>query len=142
MTRRSAILTNLLLSLPMMTGLLGAAPSASAQTNRMTITIPFEFLIGNHHLAAGFYSVERISDNALLVRNNKSSRGVLFPVGIEQGPALESRSYLTFLRDGRSTYLKQASFAGTSLHMDTGAKVKRGQEYAGATPSTIEVASK
>jgi hypothetical protein len=47
MTRPSAILTNLLLSLSMVSGLLGAASSVSAQTSttKMKAAIPFAFSI-------------------------------------------------------------------------------------------------
>src|SRR5258708_9321488 len=67
MTRRNRIFANLLLTLPTITGLLVAAPSASAQS-KMNVTVPFAFSVGKQHLAAGSYSVERVSDCILLVR--------------------------------------------------------------------------
>ena len=41
-TRRAAILSNLLFSLPLTAGLLGSAIPASAQTN-LDVTVPFAF---------------------------------------------------------------------------------------------------
>lgn len=120
MTRRSAILANLLLSLPIVTGLLGAAPNASAQTNQMTTTIPFDFSIGSHHLAAGFYSVEQVSGYALEVRNNKTRNSVFLMVRGENRYGSVTRSRLVFVRAGRGMYLTQAWFAGTNARRSGG----------------------
>ena len=144
MTRRSAILANLLLSLPVVTGLLGTAPSALAQSP-MTATIPFAFSAGDQHLAAGSYSVERINSSFLAVRNNKTSRITVLMVRGEQGRGLQSNAHLTFQREGREMYLTQAWFAGSSEYVQAVAKPKRELEHAkGASPAgqVIEVASK
>jgi hypothetical protein len=144
MTRRSAILANLLLSLPVVTGLLGTAPSALAQS-QMTATIPFAFSAGDRHLAAGSYSVERINSSFLAVRNNKTSRITVLMVRGEQGRGLQSNAHLTFQREGRGMYLTQAWFAGSSEYVQTVAKPKRDLEYAkGVSPAgqVIEVASR
>jgi hypothetical protein len=144
MTRRSAILANLLLSLPVVTGLLGTAPSALAQS-QMTATIPFAFSAGDRHLAAGSYSVERINSSFLAVRNNKTSRITVLMVRGEQGRGLQSNAHLTFQREGRGMYLTQAWFAGSSEYVQTVAKPKRDLEYAKGASSAgqvIEVASK
>jgi hypothetical protein len=144
MTRRSAILANLLLSLPVVTGLLGTAPSALAQTGEMTATIPFAFSVGDQRLAAGSYSVERISNCILTVRDNKTARTIALMVLGEQGRGYQSRAHLIFQREGREIYLTQAWFAGTNQHVKTVAKPKRGLENAKGSSSsgTIEVAAK
>jgi hypothetical protein len=144
MTRRSAILANLLLSLPVVTGLLGTAPSALAQS-QMTATIPFAFSAGDQHLAAGSYSVERLNSYILSIRNNKTSKTIALMVLGEQGRGYESQAHLTFQREGRGMYLTQAWFAGTNQYVKTAAKPKPDLEYAkGASPAgqVIEVASK
>jgi hypothetical protein len=143
MTRRSAIFANLLLSVPMVTGLLGAAPNASAQT-KMNATIPFEFSIGNHHLAAGSYSVERLDECFLAVRNNKTSKTIVLMVRKEEGRGHASTSRLVFQREGRGMYLTQAWFAGTDQQVEAVARPKRDLEYAkqnSPAKSVIEVAS-
>jgi hypothetical protein len=145
MTRRSAILANLLLSLPMVTGLLGAAPNASAQTNQMTATIPFDFSIGNRHLAAGSYSVEQVSGYALEVRNNKTRNSIFLMVRGDNRYDSVTRSHLVFERAGKGMYLTQAWFAGTNAHVEAVAKPKSDLDYAkqnAPAPSIIEVASK
>lgn len=147
MTRRSAILANLLLSLPMVSGLLGAARSASAQAVaplKMTATIPFDFSIGKAHLAAGSYSIERISDCFVSVRSNKTSKTQLLMVRKEAGRrSVASGSHLVFQRDGRAIYLTQAWFGETNEYVGTAKLPNRDVEYAqGVThASHIEVAS-
>jgi hypothetical protein len=145
MTRRSAILANILLSLPMAGGLLGAAPSASAQNNQLVATIPFAFTVGDHHLAAGSYSVERVSNYALAVRNNKTNHGVFLAVRGEDGRGIASRGRLVFERAGGGMYLTEAWFAGTDKQLDAVSKPQRDRDYAKQnSPATrvIEVASK
>jgi hypothetical protein len=143
MTRRSAIFANLLLSLPVVTGLLGTAPIASAQSE-LTATVPFAFSVGNQHMAAGSYSIQQISSCFLAVRNNKTSKTTVLMVRKEEGRKLQSSSHLIFERDGRGTYLTQAWFAGSSEHDQTVAKPKHDPEYVKATlaGSSIEVALK
>ena len=144
MSRRSAILANLLLSLPVVTGLLGTSPSALAQTGKMTVTVPFAFSVGDQHLAAGSYSVERLSNYILSIRNNKTFRTIALTILGEQGRGYESQAHLVFQRDGGRMYLTQARFAGTNEYVKTVAKPKRELENAkGASSSgTIEVAAK
>ena len=147
MTRPSAILANLLLSLSMVTGLLGVASSISAQTpttNKMKATIPFAFSIGNHHFAAGSYSVERISNYALLVHSNTKTDAAFLAVRGEDGRGLISRGHLVFERAAGDLYLTQAWFAGTDKQYDAVAKPKRGVESAKQVlpvNSAIEVAA-
>jgi hypothetical protein len=144
MTRRYAIFANLLLSLPVVAGLLGTAPRALAQT-KMTAVVPFAFSIGDHHLTAGSYSVEPLSDCFLAVRNNQTSRTVVLMVRKEGGRGLASTRRLVFQREERGMYLTQAWFGGSQEHLEAVAKPKRALEYAkGTSPAgqSIEVASK
>jgi hypothetical protein len=145
MTRRPAILANILLSLPITAGLLGAAPTASAQTNEMTVAIPFAFSIGDHHLAAGSYSVERVSDYALEVRDNKTNHGVFLAVRGEDGRGITSRGHLVFERAGGDMYLTEAWFTGTDKQFDAVTRPSRDRDYAKqSSPAahTVEVAAK
>jgi hypothetical protein len=144
MTRRNRIFANLLLTLPTITGLLVAAPSASAQSNKMNVTVPFAFSVGTQHMAAGSYSVTRTSDCFLLVQNKTTSRAAFLMVRAEDGSAPKSGGHLTFQRGGRGMYLTQAWFAGEDRHVRTVAKPKRDVEYAKqiAPAEQIEIASK
>jgi hypothetical protein len=145
MTRRSAIFANLLLSLPVVTGVLGTAPSAVAQSRQMTATIPFAFSIGDQHLAAGSYSVERLNNCFLAVRNNKTARTVALMVRKEQGSVGVSSAHLTFQREGRVIYLTQAWFGGSQEYLKSVAKPNHDRDYAKqSSPAahTVEVAAK
>ena len=55
-----------------------AVGSVQAQTGyRIQTNIPFDFTAGETSLRAGIYSVEMISDNALLVRSIDGKKSVL-----------------------------------------------------------------
>jgi hypothetical protein len=111
----------------------------------MSVTIPFDFTVGNHHLAAGSYSVEQISGYALQVRNNKTRNSIFLMVRGEDRRGAVSTSRLVFQRAGKGVYLTQAWFAGTNDHVQAVVKPKRDLEHAkqsSPAPSTIEVASK
>ena len=145
MTRRSAILANILLSLPMAAGLLGATPSASAQANQLTATIPFDFSIGNLRLPAGSYSVKQVNSYSLEVRDNNTKKGIFLMVKGEDRHDAVSRGRLVFERAGNGTYLTQALFAGTNRDFKAVAKPKWNLDYAkqnAPAPSAIEVAAK
>jgi hypothetical protein len=79
MTRRSQILTNLLLILPLATGLLCAASNASAQTSA-TFTVPFAFSANNWDMPAGSYNVQRLTYRIVSLRNLKTGRNHLLMV--------------------------------------------------------------
>jgi hypothetical protein len=110
----------------------------------MTATIPFAFSVGDQHLAAGSYSVERINSSFLTVRENKTGKATAWMVLGEQGRGYPSRAHLVFQREGRGMYLTQAWFGGTNQYVKTTAKPKRELENAkGSSASgTIEVAAK
>jgi len=142
MTRHTAF-TNLLLSLPLATGLLCAAPAASAQ-NTASVTIPFGFTANNHHLAAGSYKVQ-VSDRFLTLYNVKTSRTEILMVRPESGRAIESQSRLTFRSNGGHYYLAQLWMAGSSTHSELVARPSRNREVAQAiqpASQTFEIALK
>lgn len=147
MTRASAILANLLLSFPLLTGLFGPTPSALAQssaTDKMTVTVPFAFSIGNRRFAPGSYSVERISSYALQVHSNTTKHGAFMMVRGEDGRGVLSSGRLVFEGTRGDMYLTQAWFAGTNKQYDAVTKPRRDLESAKqillANP-TAEVAS-
>jgi hypothetical protein len=116
-----------------------------AQDNdQLKVTVPFDFMIGTRHLAAGSYTVERESDYALEVRNNQTRKGVFLMVrGEDNRGALSSRC-LVFERTGRGMSLTEAWF-GTNEHVKAVAKPKRELQYAKQNPTarqSIEIALK
>ena len=144
MNRSSAILAKLLLSLPVATGLLCAAPAASAQTSE-SVTIPFAFSANNHHMDAGSYQVQLVSDRFLYLRNAKTARSEIMMVRPEAGRAIETRGRLVFHRVAGHSYLTQVWIAGTSVHSEVVGHPKPPSELAQKgqpLESTFELALK
>lgn len=141
-TRRAAILTNLLLSLPLAAGLLGSASTASAQTS-LNVNVPFAFTANNQHLPAGQYRVERLSERFLSIRNLKTASTVTVMVRPEEGRIFESYSRLVFGREGNRNYLTQVWTPGTNRYSQLVTRPSFNQELAKHPASSIiEVASK
>ena len=139
MTSRIANLSNLLLSLSLMTGLLCAGANASAQTTA-SVQIPFAFSADNQNVAAGSYKVELLSDRFLSVRNVATNQTQVLMVRPEAGQAIETRGRMVFHQDGSRKYLAQVFIAGTSLHSEMTVQHKRESESAKSNVSTIELA--
>ena len=143
-TRRAAILTNLLFSLPLTAGLLGSAIPATAQTS-LTVDVPFAFSANNQQLPAGSYWIQRKSDYFLSIRNVKTASTVVVMIHPEQGGALESHSRLIFDREGNHRYLSQVWTPDTNRYSKLTVRRQRDQELrtqVHPAPSTVEVAAK
>jgi hypothetical protein len=147
MKRHSAILSNLLLSLPLATGLLCVTANASAQTSALpseSATIPFAFSAGHQQLPAGSYEVQRLSDCLLSLRNLQAEKTEIFMVRAAGGGNLETRGRLVFQRDGTGNYLTQVRIAGKSSYSELIVKPEPGQAVAKNIPpgSSFEIALK
>ena len=143
MTRRAAILSNLLFSLPLTAGLLGSAIPASAQTN-LDVNVPFAFSVGNQHLPAGHYRVQSQSAYFLSIRNVKTASAVVVMTRPEQGLHLESQSRLVFDREGNQNYLTQVWTANTNSYGKLTSRPRHDEELRTQihpAPSTVEVAA-
>jgi hypothetical protein len=144
MTRHSAILINLLLSLPLATALLCATANASAQTSE-TATIPFAFIANHQQFPAGTYEVTRRSDGVMSLFNLETLRTQLLIVRPDQGRAIETRGRLVFLHDGTGYSLIQVWIAETDIHSELAVQPKLQKAMAKngrQTGSSIEVAMK
>ena len=144
MTRSSAIFTNLLLSLPLATGLLCAAPSAAAQTIS-TVTIPFAFTANNQPLAAGTYQVKSDSSPFLGMYNVTTHRTRVLMVRPDSGRAIAENSRLTFRLSNGKYYLAQVWVAGSSTHRELVAHPRPNREVARViepVSQTFEIAMK
>jgi hypothetical protein len=144
MTRRAAILSNLLFSLPLAAGLLGSAIPASAQTN-LDVNVPFAFSANHQQLPAGHYRVQLVSDCFLSIRNVKTASTVVVMVRPEEGRLFESHSRLVFDREGNQNYLTQVWSADTSRYSKLTSRPRHDQELrtqVHPAPSTVEVAAK
>jgi len=142
MTRHSAILTNLLLSLPLAAGLLCAAPSASAQTGE-TATIPFGFTADHQQFPAGTYEVRRLPDGVMSLCNLKTGRIQLLMVRLEAERDVETRGRLVFHISQTENTLMQVWIPGTTIHSELMVQPKLQQLVAkNNDESTFEVAMK
>ncbi len=142
MKRHSAILTNLLLSLPLATGLLCAATNASAQTSE-TVTIPFEFSADHQLVQAGSYEVRLLSSSFLTLYNLKTAKTQILMVRPDEGRVIETRGRLVFRRDETGSHLTQVWIVGKSSHSELAFQPKPGQAMAKNNPvATFEIALK
>jgi hypothetical protein len=144
-TRRpAAILTNLLLTLPLAAGLFCSAQNASAQTI-LDVNVPFGFSAAHQQLPAGSYRVQLLSQRYVSIRNIKTARTIVVMVRPEQGRYLESHSRLVFDRQGSQNYLSQVWTPNTNSYSKLTAAPSFNQELAKQVhpaSSTIEVAAK
>ena len=88
-TRRAAILSHLLFSLPLAAGLLASAIPASAQTS-LIADVPFAFSANNQNLPAGSYRIQSQSDYFLSIRNVKTANTVVVMIYPEKGALLRA----------------------------------------------------
>ena len=89
-----------------------AVGSVQAQTGyRIQTNIPFDFTAGESSLRAGSYSVEMISDNALLVRSIDGKKGVLLLTRATE-PGGTEQALIIFNRYGDRYFLSQVCVSG------------------------------
>lgn len=105
-----------------MTALLGLAltalmtASAFAQTGvRMTVHVPFDFVVAGKQMPAGDYSVRRVtkdSENALVIQSEDGRRtATVFTNAAQREP---QRAELRFRQHGESYFLAEVSIPGTA----------------------------
>lgn len=82
--------------------------AAFAQSNPMSVEIPFNFHVGNEKLAAGKYNIRRISANSFLLRSEDGEGKVLVqtPLTLEVEKSAASEK-LVFNRYGNKYFLRQ-----------------------------------
>ena len=76
--------------------LLGTAASAQYNDQKVTATIPFEFVVGNNTLPAGQYVFLRTGANTLLIRSPQGRSLVTVVTGRVEGPDAASSPKLRF----------------------------------------------
>jgi hypothetical protein len=144
MTRHSAMLTNLILSLSLATGLLCATSNASAQTTER-VTIPFAFSADHLQFPAGTYEISRLSDVLMTLCNLETRKTQLMMVRLEGGREVQTRGRLIFYHDETGNTLTQVWVAGTTIHSELTVQPKLQQIITKNQPpagSVIEVAMK
>jgi hypothetical protein len=86
--------------------LLLMAAMASAQTHRVTVSVPFSFVAGHQTLPAGEYTIEQDrSQGSAILRSGKSSAIMLLAAKSDR--AFEEKSYVLFRRNGTHYFLAE-----------------------------------
>ena len=92
------------------------AVSAYAQSGRrMTVHVPFDFVVSGKQLPAGDYSVRRVSkdsEGALLIQSEDGRR--VATVFTNAGSREPQRAELRFRQRGESYFLSEVSIPGTA----------------------------
>lgn len=86
-----------------------------AQSNAITVRVPFPFTVGTQSIASGTYQFSLQSDHFLLfVLNVKTGDVEMFEVRPEQRHALEQRGRLIFGNSSGRSILNEIHFPGAS----------------------------
>ena len=119
-----------------------AASTASAQSVRLQLNVPFSFDVGSRHLAPGQYTMQLQSDRMLLISGTRDST---FTTGLpNESREAAKASVVIFQRFGNQTFLREIHLAGRSTYLKCAkGRLERRLEVAAntPTPSNVEVAS-
>ena len=107
---------NAILFASALTATISAVPS-HAQTNspNLSVTVPFGFELGSHHLAPGTYTIARPFENILAVRN-RSDSGMNLTRWEDSKPA--SAGKVVFHRYGNRYFLREVWPAMSAAHLE------------------------
>ncbi len=120
-----------------MFGAMSANVLANAQEARMSVDVPFDFVVGQSRLAAGAYNLQRQGDSVLI--RNADGHSVYAP--LLAGRAVSSQDenpHLIFRRFGSEAFLDSVIFsedqnydlAQTSEEKELMARLRSGEEVA------------
>ena len=103
-----------------LTCLFGVSVSAHAEDiNKVTVTVPFDFVAGGQTLPAGKYSVSRVSDqsySALAIHNDENS---VFLLPVVFDGVLADHAKLTFEHVGNKYLLSKVETMGGAYDIRT-----------------------
>jgi hypothetical protein len=96
--------------------LLVAAPSANAQTPRLSVNVPFDFIVGGETLSAGEYTIESLNiDGRVLSIRDFDGQAVSMVISNRcQSLTVSEQTKLVFHRYGNDYFLAQIWVAGNS----------------------------
>ena len=115
----------------------------SAQTTAKA-TVPFDFTVGQTRMPAGTYEVSRLSDGAILIRDNKTAKSVVSLFNTEAPKRADSTPKLVFHRYGDKYFLSQVfrGNGGAVLRLPT-SKLEEEERIAGSSvPEKTVIATK
>jgi hypothetical protein len=89
-----------------------AVPAHAQESDRVNVTIPFDFVVGNKQLKAGGYVIESVLDRKALQFRSKDGdvKQTVFTVPIATN-TFGNRERLVFHRDSGKYFLSQVWFA-------------------------------
>jgi len=121
-----------------------AAASASAQTNRFRMNIPFDFNLGNTSFAAGEYVVDKTNVSQLFVSSSMApQRGAYMQYFSAESSEASSHTKLVFHRYGTTYFLYQVwvegQRQGCELPLTRLEKEVASKDLAGNGLSTVEL---
>jgi len=90
-----------------------AAPvAAQRQTGTIKLTVPFSFSVENDHFKAGDYTIERIANGRLRIRNEEGSVSTIFLAIAAQEAATPEKAHFVFNRYGNEYFLEKIWMPG------------------------------
>jgi hypothetical protein len=103
-----------------------AVSCLSAQSDHKTVaTVPFEFMVGGQHMAAGTYGVTT-SQSTVLIRGEESGSATFALASWAYAAKTQERAKLVFKRYGDRYFLSQVWYPGTNQGRELGiSKVER-----------------
>jgi len=115
-------------------------PSASAQSNVLQATVPFSFVSGSNHVAAGTYDFTTKNDSRVLSIRNTVSGATVLMLAMPADSAKGDTAKLVFHRYGNQYFLTDIRGAGSpiNVHLTPSKQEKRARmeiQEAGLFPS-------
>ncbi len=117
-----------------------AFPTFAQHSGQMKVTVPFNFVVENDRLKAGDYTIERIANGRLRIRNNDGSVSTIFLALPAQGTVTPEQAHFIFHRHGGEYFLAKIWTPG----QETGWELIQGKletELAKKKSTQLETAS-
>ena len=76
-------------------------------TTLFTVQVPFDFRVGNSHLAAGRYTVSHIGTQLIMLQRSDGTANAVIPVMVSSTAAGRSATKLVFNKYGNLYFLSQ-----------------------------------
>jgi hypothetical protein len=117
-----------------------AVPTFAQHSGQMKVTVPFSFVVENDRMKAGDYTIERIANGRLRIRNNDGSVSTIFLAIPVQGTATPEKAHFIFNHYGSEYFLAKILKPG----QETGLELLQGKferELAKKNTTPVETAT-
>ncbi|HVM94723.1 MAG TPA: hypothetical protein VMT67_18005 [Terriglobales bacterium] len=85
---------------------------AQRQAGPMKVTVPFSFAVENNHFKSGDYTIERIANGRLRIRNEEGRVSMIFLAIPAQEAATPEKAHFVFNRYGNEYFLEKIWMPG------------------------------